>query len=339
MNFLSFINNIDFGLVLNGLTAGIVISYLNSSKYKRYKLNKKNHKITLSKIKEKNEFFKQNNVKMINVRKQYEEEIKEFIIKIEEELPHVDKTNLYNNIKDLIIYEIEKVNNNSGFYVTPYNTIALYPNDENKKLVFKHELFHLASSKINGKIYFSGFRLYNEEKDIGKGINEGYTECLLNKYFNKNEFRKYQMLDAYMKFLEEIIGKKEMENFYFKADLNKLIEEMKKYQSEESVLKFIKDMDALWYLKYHYQLKVEDKETLDKILSDISNFLFEMKLSKETQKNSVLSNAEINKIIMELYFTYDVKAENGRISGDNFNHDDVIKLVNRYNGNLINKAK
>lgn len=48
---------------------------------------------------------------------------------------------------------------------------------------------------------------------------------------------------------------------------------------------------------------------------------------------------EINKIIMELYFTYDIKAKNGRISGDNLSLNDVIKLVNMYKGNFINKAK
>ena len=57
---------------------------------------------------------------------------------------------------------------------------------------------------------------------LGIGLTEGYTTLLCNRYFDQNDngypVEKYITLE-----LEKIIGKNNMEKYYFKADLFSLL--------------------------------------------------------------------------------------------------------------------
>ena len=94
--------------------------------------------------------------------------------------------------------------------------MAIYFVDKNKLVIRKgnkkestiyHELFHVASSIIDGNTYFVGFSQYTNKKGIiGKGLNEGYTELLTNRYFNSNnKSYQFEMRCAYL--LESIVNK------------------------------------------------------------------------------------------------------------------------------------
>jgi len=163
---------------------------------------------------------------------------------IKTKLPFVDLTYFYKNIEDLVINEKEYLGKfTKGAYNSSYNIVFLLLNDKDKSI--NHELLHLSTSVINGKIEYVGFRQTSEDFDIGRGINEGYTSLLDKRYFNAN-------LDTYILFqkidllIEKIIGQEKMTKMYFKADLYGLIEELSKYCYKDTAYDLIKNIDFLF---------------------------------------------------------------------------------------------
>lgn len=133
----------------------------------------------------------------------------------------------------------------SGCYSIITNIIKIREKDY--ELIMPHELFHLASSyyDITNGIIYSGFRQYSYITGIsfGRGLNEGYTQRLTNRYFLSSN--SYRLETHFALMLEIIVGKLEMEEFYFNANLKGLINVLKKYEDEENVIKFIDSFDYL----------------------------------------------------------------------------------------------
>ena len=78
-----------------------------------------------------------------------------------------------------------------------YNAIGIY-NARNNKISFVngvnsntifHELFHMASSYLDkeNKILYGGFYQSSKGLNIGRGLDEGYTELLANRYSNASD--------------------------------------------------------------------------------------------------------------------------------------------------------
>lgn len=128
-----------------------------------------------------------------------------------------------------------------------------------KDTVLNHELLHMASTYYNKKekIVFSGFSQNNLKtgEKIGDALNEGYTEVLNKRLFNANTdpITAYKICTIIAQNLEIIVGNKNMEKFYFNADLNSLIKTLKKYDTEENIIDFLSSMDyILNYYEYAY---------------------------------------------------------------------------------------
>ncbi len=131
-----------------------------------------------------------------------------------------------------------------GVYNSYANRITIYSypgedlKDELKETIF-HELLHMASTRrirdgFTGD-YVTGFEL---RSNFGKSLNEGYTEYLREKYFGKGNYTElpdWRVVIA--KGIEYIVGEKEMEKYFFNADLPGLMAALRKYASQEDLLK------------------------------------------------------------------------------------------------------
>ena len=70
-----------------------------------------------------------------------------------------------------------------------------------------HELFHMASSKFINKFkIYCGFR----QNNIGRAINEGYTELLTYRYFSLDNSSSYTY--EYLKIIVENLENIQMKN-------------------------------------------------------------------------------------------------------------------------------
>lgn len=184
--------------------------------------------------------------------------------------------------------------------------VQKYIDQEQMKNILNHELLHLSSSARYEKTNMfskmnSGFFQYSiGQIEIGRGINEGYTELLNERYFGEKGYTvayKYEMLIT--KIIELIIGKEKMENFYFNANLNGLIQELSKYSDIESVKEFILDVDLI--NKSLSNIYIKDKDLLE-TNQIITNFLANLAITKTTLelKKQQIPEQEGSKIIIEI---------------------------------------
>ena len=195
------------------------------------------------------------NQKKLYIKCPYNDIITFFKCRLENLNPNNDYTILKNNLKSLLII-------NHEFLINEKETIkslACYNHLGNwilvdKKFVHKvlfHELFHVASSiKIkndNNTLLFSGFRQTKNDETIGIGLNEGYTEILVKRYFKENnDLITYPIETSIAKSLEIIVESEKMEQLYFTADLKGLILELCKYIDKEEIMDFLTKLDFLY---------------------------------------------------------------------------------------------
>ena len=145
-----------------------------------------------------------------------------------------------NFINDIVSKEHEIFGNVAGTF-NPDGTINLYDKEER---VIYHELLHASSLQYHtDTISYDGFNHQNidEKKNIGIGLNEGYTELLTIRYFGGDSRYKNEVF--YNQMIENIIGKDKMQSLYFNSDLDGLISELSKYCEKSKVLNFVDKMD------------------------------------------------------------------------------------------------
>lgn len=168
------------------------------------------------------------------------------------------------------------------------NTIEL--SSDNYKSTINHELFHVSTTYIdsNSNVIYCGFsqlQIKKGNKQIGEGLNEGYTQYLTDKYFpSKPLLMAYSYEKRIAEIVELIVGQEKMQSLYFNANLKGLIDVLKQYSTEENAYNFIVTLDFL------------NKHLTDKKLTTNSN---EIKLDSLKIINSFLIQLYINKIILE----------------------------------------
>lgn len=176
----------------------------------------------------------------------------------------------------------------NGFYSSSNHSIEILLDDKTKlRQIISHELMHAASSyNYNGQ-KGCGFR----QNNIGKAINEGYTELLVQRYFCRDipVSSLYTSLNFndIAEMVELIIGRKKMQELYFQADLKGLISELSKYQEEDKVKQFILDLDTILKIKKGILRKVKmpkEEIIIGKLYNRIKTFLYytyEQKVNKD----------------------------------------------------------
>lgn len=165
------------------------------------------------------------------------------------------------------------------------------------KDVINHELFHLSTSYYNEKLElgFCGFQQidYLKKETIGYGLNEGYTELLTDRYFNKRVTRmtySYKICRFFASKLEQIVEKERMESLYMNADLGGLCQYLLNFDDGSNIVTFVVLLDKLlkkgstfntnkqekyykivelYLVKWYINKK---KQELDKNIIDINTF-------------------------------------------------------------------
>ena len=206
----------------------------------------------------------------------------------------LDLVNFYSNLADLKIIEttdeiygkLDYATNSNYDYLK--NCIIIKKNKISDKSLY-HELFHMASNATTKSDIKDGFYLYQNKRNFGLGINEGYTEYLTRKYFGKfdNEY-VYEFEVIIAKYIEDIIGKNKMESYYLRAQLDSLIDDLSLYSDRDRAILFITDIDFV-----HYFLDQEDMQNdILAAVNRINEFIICCRLSKYNlsylEKNSLL---------------------------------------------------
>lgn len=217
---------------------------------------------------------------------------------------YVNLTNFYNNLNEIRIdlYDLRTKNKYFhrgifGYYDVKKNAIKL--DEDYVSVIIFHELFHMASSVYLNGNYYSGFRQYSSDDytSIGKGLNEGYTQLLTERYFGHNDdFGKVYEYETFIAGkLEEIVGKFKMQELYLSANLYGLIKELNRYVSYEEIINFIRCLDFLNNNLNNKTMLIFRMDTIVKRIKIINSFLVKaylIKLKKEEAYN-ILSNDNV----------------------------------------------
>jgi len=170
-------------------------------------------------------------------------------------------TSLKIGISNLNLYNFIHSSNFSGFYILRRNKIKIKLTA--LKETMYHELLHMATTYVDGlKVLYCGFSQESfDQISFCDSINEGYTELLNSRYFlDGKETNGYRFQVTTAKMLERIIGMEKMQNLFFTANLQGLIDELKVYASEEDIMKFIANSD--------YILKNQDWNKTSSVITD-----------------------------------------------------------------------
>jgi len=215
-----------------------------------------------------------------------------YFIKVLQETREEDELKiLYSNLQYLKIIPTKCIKPLGAY--SPKNN-SIYIRNWTPSTLF-HEFFHIASSIQVEDITCSGFMQSTKKSEIGRGLTEGYTEVLRNRYIYGTEDRAngYWHLIQIAKSLETVIGKKKMENCYFNANLNNLVMEMEKYLSHKECMNLIFYMDFLLKANSHRWILQFHAKKFANTVSQINYLLLKMYLKKiflEPEKNVISVN-------------------------------------------------
>ena len=272
---------------------------------------------------------------------EYRESITTFCDVLKRRMPYANLNTFYHNLETL---SISQARNPLWVFrfITSCEVAAEYiwNNRMNEIRVYRgpikasvyHELFHMSSTKKLGTFDFSGFmqeKFGEKQFTIGRGLNEGYTDLLSERYFTLYgaETDGYLLLKHIAKTMELIIGQFDMECLYFESDLYSLVEKLEQYASYEEVIALLKEIDLLYKyagLKDLYHTQNFTK----KIYRDVMCKLYTWGLAKVfiEYENEAQNYAEciamINKLLIML--GQELKFKNIKYSG--CSDDELVTL-------------
>lgn len=169
--------------------------------------------------------------------------ISECAEKIVDYLPEKDRKLLYNNFKSLKVKAnlLQLLIGWGGSYTAEKNKIVY-----SEKRSIGHEMLHMASTlKIDNQV-LTGFRQRQGRASIGTGINEGYTELLASRIFNKGKVNSYHNEVLVMRLIEKFFDNpKDLSHLYFNCNLPGLIYHLERYSSRKEVVGLILDVDMM----------------------------------------------------------------------------------------------
>lgn len=131
----------------------------------------------------------------------------------------------------------------AGVYIPKENKILITSKDS-----LGHEFLHFASSIYDSKrdITLSGFFHSRKNSWIGNGINEGYTELLASRIYQKGDIRGYDNLVRIVQMIEMFFqNPQDMAHLYFSCNLPGLVDYLGQYIPTKEVLELIADLDYI----------------------------------------------------------------------------------------------
>lgn len=220
---------------------------------------------------------------MKKIKTENVKEINEFIDTVSKDKT-IDLSIFYKNLETLNFYrlssdELNEITGGSGDAAYEYRRNEIYASQKSYKVrSIYHELFHMASTKKEKNIIYNGYLIEDIDNNMyrGRGINEGYTELLCERYFDTAT--NYDFERILVKQLEQIVGNDILKNNYFNPNLDALINELSKYSSIEETEKFISSFDT-----YNYYMSLSNegtKETVQEALDNCCSYIFYTYLNK-----------------------------------------------------------
>ena len=213
--------------------------------------------------------------------------VKRFVNVMERQFNRGLLTNFYNNLQTL---EIGRGKFGIRNFFTKRNTVGTYNAKENRIKIDRkyensiyHELMHMSSSKYINGIYYSGFKQYSEFDDLGsfgRGLNEGYTQFMIEKYFLDSNGFSYVYETRMAQHIEEIVGRYRMEDLYLNADLNGLVKSLQMYATEKDILDFIANMDLFSDYVNNKKYRKEKKKEISLLFEKINVFIYGTYINK-----------------------------------------------------------
>lgn len=209
-----------------------------------------------------------------------------------------DKSNYFDSLQQKYF---ESLGTYSGDHNIRVNKLFfLKANSSLRRQIISHELMHAASGYKYQNISGAGFCQSN---GIGRGINEGYTDLISQRYFSQEiqetSYTYHKIISA---ITELVIGKQKMLDLYFHGNLKGLITELSKYQPEEKATQFILDLDTILGLKKNKYLKADDM--LITLLNRVSIFLYDSfsnKMNQNKKYNDMHTYLNESKNFLELF--------------------------------------
>lgn len=134
-----------------------------------------------------------------------------------------------------------------------------YPDKKELNYAFEkyasHEMMHMVSSCAltfnedgTEPFYRGGFRETTLNSEVGRGLDEGYTEIMRKRVFGDEEktMQVYRLEERIAGLIELFFDNpKDMENLYIDANLYGLVEKLKEYATDEEVKDILIDMDYI----------------------------------------------------------------------------------------------
>ena len=326
-NFIIKLQQMDYEPIIRGLNF-IISCYVTKKVVDGYNLHRNYKPKNISKVALPPELTQ--DYSNINIEKYasqcFGNAIIEFAKVIINKFPQTYLVNFYNNINELSV-EPKK----TGFknIILSSDTEAKATYTPRKKLIqvdvdnyvstIYHELFHMASSVYKDEINYSGFRQSSNKLgfyNVGKGINEGYTQLLTERYFGyiKEVKGSYALEVHFVDKLEKIVGQEKMEKLYFNVDLPGLISELRQYSSDDEISKFITGMDFLTDHLVDRRLMSPEKNMIKNSLKNVNEFLLRTyaKKIKTELDNGALTVDDFDQRLSEYVSSLDVGVRRGK---------------------------
>ncbi len=234
---------------------------------------------------------------MKNVIEKYRAEINYFIEVLKQD-SNICLDNFYRNLKTLKIYESDAINdspNADAAYDYKTNKIILTPKSF-KLQSFYHELFHMASRTKKNNILYDGFLAINtsNNQEYGRGLNEGYTELLCERYFGTAT--DYYIERIFLKQIEKILGESLLKEHYFSPRDESIFEELEKYTSDEETSNFFRNLDYYTFVAERDDNKITEAD-LQELIDNCVLFLYKAYMNKLSQKGEDSDEDKINEYI------------------------------------------
>ena len=237
--------------------------------------------------------------------------------------------NLYDNII-WVLFKKHRFTKYSGDY-DPITNIIRALNEKYSDSI-NHELIHMSANPYDETNDYGGFYYTLDNYMIGYGLDEGYTELLNKRYFNSKTQNAYQLQILICRYLEKLVGQKQMEKMYLNANLFGLIKELKQTHDVKEIERFIAAVDFTHDYDNIELLADCEIETLYTQIETVIIFLFKGYCKKLLNKNLPVEILEeliylyLNKMITEFEFPVDqfIIDELNKIVQENVNKN--IKL-------------
>lgn len=286
------IQQLDYSEVM-AILGAVIVAYSHDKTLSSFKLHREHKPKNIKKVvlpPELKQEYSELDMKKIFSSK-YSSALFHFATILTKKFSQGDLINFYNNInaltlesskQKLMLYNFFCNGTSVGYYSPKKNSIT--SNENYFDDVIYHELFHMASSICKDGIIYSGFNQISKFGNLGRGINEGYTELLTAQNFNGGI--SYEYLVGIASRLESIVGRKKMQSLYLNANLLGLVEELKQYCSEEEIMQFISDTDFICNHIYNKKGKnnLSEKKLIERSLKNINKFLIKIYAKKSLQK-------------------------------------------------------